>query len=169
MQCLTSARFTMIADVLRPGGSDGSVDVSEDGEWEYQQDPITGEIVKVWVPVTTPGPTPDAQVLSVKCMVRGVVSSGIQQGTSERFGKLYENIDLAEMIFSPKTIITKRDRITNIRDAKTGQILWLEEESDKVNGQYKATVFNVEGVQPQFDPFGKLTSNMALLERASLS
>lgn len=169
MRCITGQRLTMTAEVLRNGAEgDDNVSLDEAGMWKTQQDEITGEIVRVWVPlVASDNPL---TVVTINCMVRPIVDGGIRvAGTTERFGKEYENVDFVQMHFPTNIIISKRDRITNIRDKKTKEILWKEEEMDKVGGDYRATVFNVNGVNQMFDPFGRMTHQFALLSRARAS
>lgn len=171
MRCLRSARYTMTAEVLRTGTSapGDTVDLDEEGTWETQQDEISGEIISVWVPLVSDTPT-GTTVVKIPCMVRSIVDGGIRvAGTTERFGKEYENIDFATIDFGPKFVLTKRDRITNVRDKRTGVLIWREEELDKVDADYRATVFNVNGVQPVIDHNGRLVEQHALLSRARAS
>lgn len=161
--CLTSARFNMKADILRSEVE--REDPEGSGQWIITHDPDSNEIIRKWQPYDEGSATPDnpfTTLKSFKCMVRGIVDGGIRvAGTTERFGDLYEGVDYVRMWFPVRTPITRRDRITNIRD-KRGTILWREEErSDNA-----PTVFSVVGVTPIIDPFGAHTENMALLERA---
>jgi hypothetical protein len=59
--------------------------------------------------------------------------------------------------------LSKRDRITNVSNAK-GEIIWKEEE---IQGA-PATVFIVMGVTPVVDPFGNHIENTALIQRAQV-
>jgi hypothetical protein len=89
-------------------------------------------------------------------------------GTTERWGETYVDIDYVRIEFPANVIVSKRDRITNIRNRK-GQILWVEEElAPDGEGRFKATVFDVLGVTPVIDPFGKHSSNVAMLERSEV-
>jgi hypothetical protein len=102
-------------------------------------------------------------------MARGIIDGGIRvAGTTERWGETYVDIDYCRIEFPARVLVTKRDRITNIRNRK-GQILWLEEElGPDGEGKFRATVFEVLGVTPVVDPFGNHTSNVAMLERAEV-
>lgn len=157
----------MTAEILRNGDADDvNVSLDEAGTWKVQQDEVTGETIRVWVPLVTS--ENNLEIVTIDCMVRPIVDGGIRvAGTTERFGKEYENVDFVQMHFPVNHIISKRDRITNIRDKKSGAILWKEEELAKVaGGDYRATVFNVNGVNQMFDPFGRMTHQFALLSRA---
>lgn len=173
VKCITSARFNMKADILRQ--SDGLSTPTAEGEWKDYQDPITGEIIRKWYPVgddpTTPGTNEGVLGGTMPVMARGIIDGGIRvAGTSERWGQTFVDIDYCRIEFPAKYLLTKRDRITNIRNRR-GQILWLEEEAGPNNtllGSYRATVFGVLGVTPVVDPFGNHTSNVAMLERAEV-
>lgn len=164
--CLTSARFNMKADILRASGPEyvEPTDSNPDGEWVIKHDPDSNEIIRVWVPAGDDPDTPEVEnnvLTTFKCMARGIIDGGIRvAGTTERFGELYEGVDYVRIWFPPKTPVTRRDRITNIRGPK-GDILWREEERP----DRAPTVFAVVGVTPIIDPFGKHTESMALLER----
>lgn len=165
MKCITATRFNMYADVLHQGGSAPIND--EYGQWVETQDPLTGDIIRVWEPATPDDPeTPEdeTQHYTVKCMVRGIIEGGVRAaGTTENWTDLYESVEMARMWFPANKIITKRDRIVNVRNRR-GTVLWKEEESG-TPGNYQATVFEVLGVTPVIDPFGNHVENYALLER----
>lgn len=178
MRCIVGSTFNMKADVLRQGKSqtDTTPDPIDDyGVWVEDQDPLTHEIVRVWKPteITPDDPaTPDVNeqsFFSVPCLARGIIDGGIRvAGTTERWGELYENVDYTRFSFPAKYVITKRDRITNIRNNQ-GQILWKDEETDPfAESIWRATVFDVLGVTPVIDPFGRHTHNVAMLQKAEV-
>lgn len=159
----------MKADILRQ--TSGTSTPSADGQWQDYQDPITGEIIRKWIPVgdnPTTGTNEGVGAGTFACQARGIIDGGIRvAGTTERWGETYVDIDYCRIEFPAQIILTKRDRVTNIRN-RQGQILWVEEELPFVSGVFRATVFNVLGVTPVIDPFGKHTSNVAMLERANV-
>lgn len=161
--CLTSARFNMKADVLRQ--SDTSTQDTGTGEWTTTQDPDSGEILREWQAGSTdqgtPGDTSD-DLETFSCIARGIIDGGIRvSGTTERFGTMYDAVDYVQITFPASVRISRRDKITNIRD-KSGNVIWAEEE--RADGA--PTVFSVRGVTPILDPFGRHVENSALLERA---
>lgn len=161
--CLTSAAYNMKADILRQG-DDNPETPEYDGTWVTRQDPDSGEIVREWQPndKTVGGDNSSSVLEDFKCIARGFLNSGLRgAGTTERFSELYEGVDYVSMKYSPSVKISKRDRITNIRDLK-GNIIWVEEERSDL----APTIFNVAGVVPVIDAFGKHIENVALLERA---
>lgn len=185
--CLIGARFTMQATLLHQDDDYvGDIDLSEYGEWVNSQDPLTGEIVKVWIPFdtdpNTPGNQDPLQLGTIPCVARGIVDGGIRvAGTTEWFGSDYRNIDFVKLWTPSHVRINKRDRITNIKD-KSGRIRWADEEYEPRNPSVpvdesdpatynltkRATVFNVNGVTPLFDAFNNLTEWYVMLERAEV-
>lgn len=182
--CLTGARFTMEATLLHQDDEViGDIDLSEYGEWVNSQDPLTGEIVRVWKPYDDPTTEPNEDLLNIgkiPCLARGIVDGGIRvAGTTEWFGSEYRNIDFVKLWTPPHVRINKRDRITNIKDA-SGRIRWADEEYEQrdpdvpvdesdpktYNLTKKATVFNVNGVTPLFSAFNHLVEWYVMLERA---
>jgi hypothetical protein len=173
VRCLTGARFTMNAEVLRQVGDNptipDNVEPEIGGNWESYQDPITGAILNRWVPTDDQSePLPDGSlepVRTIDCLARGIVDGGIRvAGTTERFGDTYENIDFVKMWTPPRVRLSKRDRITNIRAKKGGAVVWIDEEY--LDGT-RPTVFNVNGVTPLFDAFNNHVENFVLLEKVS--
>ena len=164
--CIISSTYTMEATVLKQVAS-GTGQIAQ-SYYEVKQDPFTGEIIRDWK--TVDPDAPQATAIVVPCMVESIADGGIRvAGTTERWGEVYENVDYAKMRFPASFKITKRDRITNVKQASTGEILWREEELSSANNNGPATVFEVLGVMPITDPFGRLTEFSALLQRADVS
>lgn len=173
MRCLSSAKFTMMADILRQGsqgvlGLPSVIDPTTGGSYVEQQDPLTHEIVRKWVPainvpdnINTPNVN-ESTLGSIPCEVKSIIEGGIRvAGSTERWGELYENVDYVRMRFSPKYFISKRDRITNIRNKKG--VIWVDEETG-----LRPTEFEVLGVQPVTDAFGNHVENVAMLQKAEV-
>lgn len=161
MSCLLSSRFNMRAKVLRQVGTNPQENPG--GHWETQQDPETGDIIRVWVD-DEDADTPGNQALIIKCIVRGVTNGGIRvAGTTQRYSEVYENVDWATLVFPKNVILSKRDRITDVSNAR-GDIIWKEEEIEGA----PSTVFLVMGVTPVVDPFGNHIENTALIQRAQV-
>lgn len=165
MLCLTSARMNMKADILRQSVVNETAPSS--GVWVVTHDPDSNEIIRIWQPNDNPYTTVDesAQTLeSFDCIARGIMEGGIRvAGTTERFNNLYEGVDYVLIHFPASVRLTRRDRVTNIRDSK-GNIIWVEEE--RIDSA--PTIFSVNGVTPILDPFGQHIENMALLERVEI-
>jgi hypothetical protein len=128
-----------------------------------KQDPETGEMIRVWT--TDTSEAAGTQLRDIQCIARGILDGGIRvAGTTERFNPqgIIESVDYVKIQFPASEVISKRDRITNIRNRK-GTVIWTEEE---YNGA--PTVFEVLGVTPVTDPFGNHVENSALLQRAEV-
>lgn len=171
MPCVTGARFNMTADILRQVTNDTDADpVDETGEWVLQQDPDSGEIIRVWQPSVQDNPaTPDVDESVVfntqfPCIARGVITGGMRSiGALENWSEVYEGVDKVTITFPNWVTISKRDRITNIRDSR-GNVVWKEEEQPEA----PPTVFSVVGVAPIPDPFGAVVEYVAMLERSQI-
>lgn len=164
MRCISSARFNMTATVLRQGDY-GEPTVEQAGYWTERQNPITLEIERVWVADDTDLVTAGVQEGTFKCIARGIVEGGIRvAGTTERItpSGVIDSADYVQLQFGPNVEISKRDRVYNIKSSN-GLLVWKEEEH---NGA--ATIFEVLGVTPIIDPFGRHVENHALLQRAEV-
>lgn len=177
MRCLTGARFNMSATLLHQNEeAPTDIDLGDYGEWTDTQDPLTGEIIKRWIPYENPttDPTrPEVRVYNkIPVLARGIVDGGIRvAGTTEWFNTSeYRNIDFVKLWLPAKYFISKRDRVTNISDPK-GNIVWRDEEFDDPTDDRpaQATVFNVNGVTPLFDAFNRHVENYVMLERAEVA
>lgn len=171
MRCLTSAKMNMRAEVLRQTETLPAPDPGTEGEWVSRQDPITFEIIRVWVPggsdTDDPETVEDERVLSIPCMARGVAASSVGgQGSGEQWGETYAGFEFVRMSFPSQYVITKGNRVTNIRSSN-GNVLWKEAYEGGTE-EARATIFEVVGVIPVVDPFGKNVENVALLERAEV-
>lgn len=167
--CIASARYSMVCDIIKPAGAPENNVNPDDVTWEYQQDPDSGAIVKRWEDNALTTGTVESRggliVADVPLMARGVIDGGIRvAGTTERFSDTYENVDWVKATFGKGTVITKRDQVTNIRNKRTRELLWRE---DEISGA-PATTFNVMGVTPVFDPFSRLVEYAVLLERSEV-
>lgn len=168
MLCLTSARFNMTAIALVQGADTDTATVSVpsgNGREIRQQDPETGDIIRVWVPEDSDPVIVGTQIKRIKLIARGIIDGGIRvAGTTQRItpqGR-YINVDYVSITVPKNVILTKRDRVTDIRGPK-GVLLWKEEEFDDA-----ATVFNVMGMTPVVDPFGNHIENTGLLQRSEV-
>lgn len=168
------ARFNMTALVLAQGvESDGnSATGSPNGYYENVQDPDTGVISRVWVIPSDSNPTilgvqPSLGGRSkrIKCTAMGIVSNSARgAGTSEMFSAsgIITTLDLLVFKYPREVVITRRDRITDIRNRK-GKLMWKETEYDN-----SATEYEVTGVTPVHDTFGIWIENSAILHRADV-
>jgi len=171
-ECITSSKYEQRATLLRPGdaaGAEQPVENEPGGYWKVEQHPLTGQVIRTWVEYTEDNPdTPENETKKniFECQARAIVTGGLNsQGTTQRWDSKgdYVNVDYVELQVPPDLIITKNDRVTSITDSR-GNVIWKEEEF----GSMKPTVFNVRGVSPVVDPFGSVTEQFVLLERAEV-
>lgn len=131
-RCLTSARYTMKADVHRQTVVRNATTGQQERSWAYSH--------------------------TIDCQARGVVSGGIRVvGSTERFSPRgdYEDVDWVKMQTGEH--LSKRDRITNIRNADG--VIWKDGVTDlPIN-------FDVLGVTPLPSPFGSVSDYDVILER----
>lgn len=172
---LMDVRFNMKATVLNRYGSDAGTDLDEEvrgGHWVTQQDEITGAFTRVWVEDVAPakpaiGHGTSWQVVvdrfDIECLVRGFPEVGFRSSANTENWEdgIYKALEAIQMSFPAKYVLNRRQLVTNIRD-RSDKILWLEEET----GQ--PTVFEVQGVTPTFDPFGRHIDNLTVLKRADV-
>lgn len=158
IRCLASAKFSMLADIIKPVGAPDDSS-SNTGHWEWVQDPDTGAFVQVWVTDDPETPGVEGDVRTVKCRAKAALTGSIR--SAEHFGSEYLNEEWIKLELPFNADVTLRDRVTNIRTLK-GQILWSEEES---SGN-PATTFDVFRVSPEIDGFGTVIGKIALIKRA---
>lgn len=177
MRQLLDVRFNMRATVLNHYAAtepDEVVEqVTKSGHYETQQDDITGGIRQVWVEDTAVAEPAkkdlgtnwrvDVNRYDIECYVRGFPEVGFRSSanTESFLDGLYNQFEAIQMIFPAKYVLNRRQYITNIRN-RNDVILWLEEETGL------PTVFEVQGVTPTFDPFGKHIDNLTVLKRAQI-
>lgn len=164
MICLTSARFSMKATLLHQGqASDESGGTT--GHWENGQDPVTGEIINIWVEDNPDTPTDESgggSAEQIKCTAKSVVSNAVRSASAmQQFGEMYVDKEYVQITFGADVVMSNSDRITNVLDSK-GKLVYRDYQFDN----QPATIFNVLGVIPVFDPFNRHIENFALLERA---
>lgn len=173
--------MTMVATVIRGKYVQGSVDQNhptpDSGHFETQEDPVTGDIVSVWVADTDPDNdviTDDqgnVREFDIPCIATAFTDTGYRSASNtEEFEKgVYRAYEYVEMRYPSNYVVTRRDFVTAIRDARTGKALWVEEDAALTDDDaYPATDFDVVGVNPIFDPFGTHIENLTVLKRSAV-
>lgn len=104
---------------------------------------------------------------TVKNLTVGILGGGIRVvGSTEEWGEDYEDIEWAKMYISDQRIdadaqgevfITRRFRVSNIRDQSTGRQLWVGDDQLPIE-------FNIMGITPIMDPFGRPVEYELLLK-----
>ena len=116
------------------------------------QDEVTKSIIKKYLYVTTEN-----------CLARGYISdSSRSQGSSEKVGERYQNLDYLTIETQYK--MSKTQRVTNIRNQKD-EVIWFE----LIKNNYDTTtVYDVQGVTPVLDPFGNIISYNVSVKRSEV-
>lgn len=97
---------------------------------------------------------------NVLCIARAAKGSGVRFTPSrETFAE--DHMDYEYVMLYTKQLVTKRSRVTNIKDSN-GNIAWVDEDGTP-------TMFNVNGHIPQFNPFGGVQEYLIVLERVDAS
>jgi hypothetical protein len=168
MRCLTSVRFNMTATVLNYAPDAEHVDDAiAGGHFEVIQDPDTGAIQKIWVEDQTVATTDEdkaRQIINrfdIPCLARGFTELGFRSSANtQSFNDgVYQAVEVIQVTFPAQYQLNRNQFITNIR-GRDKRPLWIEEET----GQ--PTVFEVQGVTPTFDPFGRHMANIAVVNRS---
>lgn len=136
-RCITTAGYTHICDVYSK---------------QVEYDESSGSMEWTWSIVEE----------NVPCMVRPFVDGGIKgNGTMEKFDTdAYISTDYVRI--KTRKALTKSQRVTNIRSAQTGNVIWAEEELDE-----GPTIFNVDGSAPVPNPLtGDIQEFISVLSRA---
>lgn len=184
MRCITGQRFNMKATVLtgiaqnQPAPemvTPEAIEAELPGRWENIQDPDTGGIRREWVVDQAPVQTAAAgavvvmpssanvQSFDIECYARGFTELGFRSSANtESFEDgVYKAGEVIQMVFPAKYALSRGFFVTSIR-SRTDELLWVEEEISQ------ATVFEVQGVTPTFDPFGRHIDNIAILKRSDI-
>ena len=114
------------------------------------QDPDTGEIKREWMYYKT-----------MDCHAKGVISNSATSRSSDR--QIFDNKYRNDQQIQLRTVdrLTQRDKISNIRDQNNIPI-WTE-----LNYPTETpTVFEVIGVTPLTDPFGRIIAYNSSIKRS---
>ena len=138
---LLSARYSMLADFYEQKRT-----VTEAGQVRRDWDRENPIIV---------------QNLTEGVLIKGVRGAAI----TEEWSKDYEPQEKVKMFVASSVIdsdpispvrMTRRFRVSNIRDRATNNVLWFNDNSEPLE-------FNIEGITPINDPFGKIVEYELLL------
>lgn len=169
VQCIFGAKFTMVATVVsrlvvNQGEATGA------GTYVYDQDPVTKEIKMKFVAATDPDLVPgslmDTAEYDIPCYARGYTDLGYRSSANKEFYLKgdYTPFEAIEFTFPAKyTMVSRQSFIKNIRrHVDATDAFWTEEETGE------PTVFQVQGVTPVFDGFGKHVANTTVLLRSEI-
>lgn len=170
---LTEARFTMWATIIPRMVTPGQ-DVptpGATGAFAMEQDADSGEIITFFDPAATPDynkPPYNGSPYDITCYARGYTALGYRSSANREtyIAGAYTEIESIQFDFPTNAILNHQTLVTNIRGSQsttdTHNFFWL----DGATG--KPTVWEVQGVSPVHDPFGKWIRNTTVLKRAEV-
>lgn len=165
VRCIGGAKMTMTATISSRLPSNGQP-VTGNGEYVRVQDPDSGEILTEWVPAPVGAINPQAATYEIPCYARGYTDLGFRSSANHEIilkGE-YNVFEAVEFTYPGRfNRLTRQSYITKIADAKDpSNILWTEEETGL------PTVFQIQGMTPIYDPFGKLREWTGVVIRSEI-
>lgn len=154
----------------QPVVNDAQPASSETGYFKRVQDDITGAVTTEWVAATS---APAGYALTtgqyeIRCYARGYTDLGYRSSANREVyikGE-YNIMNAIQFDFPADVELNLQSLITNIRTAPdptdTKYLLWVDHATEK------PIVWQVQGVTPVYDPFGKLLRNTTVLLRSEI-
>lgn len=170
---LNDARFTMWATVVPRLVSPGQVvpTAGQTGAYKIVQDPDSGQMITVFdtdgAPTSAAGHVGgEASPYQIRCYARGYTALGYRSSANKKtyIGEDYQIVESIQFDFPKKVVLSHQSLITNIRsgeDPNTETYFMNEETGNPI-------VWEVQGVTPVHDPFGKWIRNTTVLKRAEI-
>lgn len=162
MTCLSSIKYSMIATVLRVRDNGEVPNLEQTGQWQTFYDEATGEEKQVWVEADTSTVKPGVQT-EVACLVTANYANRQDNDMTYSATKIIDT-EYLTMKVPAKTHLYTTDRVTNILNNKAELIY-----EDDRNPNGVSAVYNVVGVSPVVDPFGRTVERVALLKKVNAS
>lgn len=168
VKCIGSAKMTMTATIVTRFVNDGAAAAGTEGTYERYQDPDSGEILQRFIPAVAPV-APGTRLYNneydIPCYARGYTDLGFRSSANREviLKGDYTAFEAIEFTYPGRyNKLTRQSYITKIVDTKTRQVMWEEEETGE------PTVFQVQGMTPVYDPFGKLREWTGVVVRAEI-
>lgn len=168
VKCIASVKYTMTALVIPKVdyGNDPSLPGTE-GSFKRVQDPDSGQITTVFEQGPTQANTATRNSFQIDLYARGYTDLGFRSSANlESYLKgQYQIREVIEAFWPTNRLndnIGRQALITEIRDKRTGQLMWVEQDTGV------ATTFQVQGVTPVMDPFGRMKEYISVLTRAEI-
>jgi hypothetical protein len=167
VKSLNDARYTMWATVI-PQLVQGDVQPTGGGHFERASDADSGEVTETWV-AGAPGPQGIAQAqFEIPCYARGYTALGYRSSANREIyvGGEYNIAESIQLDYPPGFQLNHQSLITNIRNGpEPGDLTthaWLNDDGTQ------SLVWEVQGITPVHDPFGKLIRFTTVLKRAEI-
>lgn len=159
--CITSVKFTMEATILRRASMNQQKE-SQAGYFKSFQDPDTGEIRQVWVAADI-DPVLSGEEETIPCLVKANYTVANDNTLNYRGARLIDH-EVVDMYFPSRYQIYTSDRVTNITQ---NGVLIYEDDRGQRHQAPKPTVYEVIGVSPITDPFGRAVEKIAQLRKVN--
>lgn len=170
---LVEARFTMWATVIPRMVTPGQ-DVptpGAPGAFSVEQDEDSGEIITFFDPKGIPDsnkPPYNGAPYDVQCYARAYTALGYRSSANRETyiaGEYSESVAI-QLDFPKNVTLNHQTLVTNLRGSKSASdshtFFWLDASTGK------PTVWEIQGVSPVHDPFGKWIRNTTVLKRAEV-
>jgi hypothetical protein len=174
MTCLSSIKFNLIATVVR-NYQDNIYDDENPGGFQEVYDELTGEVRQVWVAADLiPNDGSDQVITQIPCAVYPLYT--VSQANDVK----YENggsrvIDTERLVMKvpSKYHLFTTDRVMSITD-RSGMLIFEDDQNPKRTENLMTgvtvgvpTIYNITGVMPVMDPFGRVIERQVQLEKSN--
>lgn len=172
-QSINDARYTMWATVIprldtASTSTGNQPNGTHSGAYQITQDPDTGQITTTWVD----GPDSTGKAIQaesqIRCYARGYTALGYRSSANREIYVAGDyNITESIQFDYPNSVkLNNQSLVTNIRSAEDvmdlTSYLWMNEDAGI------PTVWEVQGITPVHDPFGKFIRNTTVLKRSEI-
>lgn len=135
------------------------------GTYTRVQDPDSLEVRMEFVPDAPDAPSGNVASFETPCYVRAYTALGYRSSANREIWvqQDYQAIEAVQFDYPKGVLLNRQTLVTNIRGHRNlHDWLWLNEDT----GQ--PVVWEVQGVSPVHDPFGKYIRNTTVLRRAEV-
>lgn len=139
------------------------------GKYVRRQDPDSGEVLTVWEEEASPTATTPSAEYDIRCYARAYTALGYRSSANREswVQQDYSAIESIQFDYPKGVVLNRQTLITKLRShqnyaADFAGWLWPNEDT----GQ--PIVWEVQGVSPVHDPFGKHIRNTTVLKRSEV-
>lgn len=172
MKSLNDARYTMWATIIprldTPSTLTGNQPTGQTGYFKREQDPDSGQITTVWVSGQA-DPISGKEIpvqYDIPCYARGYTALGYRSSANREIyvGGDYNVTEAIQFDYPLSVTLNHQSFVTNIRRGQDpdSQTLWAYEDTGN------PILWEVQGITPVHDPFGKPLRYTTVLKRAEI-
>jgi hypothetical protein len=167
MTCLSSIKFSMLATIER-NYKDSNVNTENAGSFQSYYDDVTGEVKDVWVATDMiPDDKKTQLTVEIPCLVSPSYTVSQANDINYKGTQVIDTERLVMKIPSRYHVYTT-DRVTAIR-TRMGELIYEDDQTPKRSNGFRdeatAAIYNIVGVLPVTDPFGKVIERQVRLEK----